>query len=278
MDPRRLITPFIFFCQRLRAVDEPVDLSGRPALRRLYGVWRQYVGSTTLARDGQEFTLRPGGVALSEPGMDAHLLVGGRLSLTAFALEPRIRQPRDNGAVTINDTQPPEASWRALFAQDLPVLVPEPAAGSGRELLDKIEMTYWRNTARRFEMSMRLAGWICGLAGENDRKRSDDLAQRYDDLVLLRYRDPVTVSGLASDLGVSTAYLTRHYRAHRSCAPGEALRRERLRQAQRLLASELSLAEIAARVGYRNTAAFIRAFRLAVGLPPERWRRKQTLG
>ena len=158
MDPRRLITPFIFFCQRLRAVDEPVDLSGRPALRCLHGAWRQHVGTTTLERDGREFTLRPGGVALSEPGMSARLLVGGRLSYTAFALEPRIRQPRANGEVTINDTQPPEASWRELFGHDLPVLVPEPTARREREQLDEIELGYWRSTARRFELSMHLAG------------------------------------------------------------------------------------------------------------------------
>jgi len=277
MDPHRLITPFVFFSRRLRAIGEPLELSGRHGLHRLYGAWRQHTGTTTLRRGDEVAELRPGGIALSEPGMEARLQTGGQVTYIAFALEPRIRQMREHGEITINDTQASEPGWRELLGRALPILLPPPAELSGRELLDDIEIQYWRSPEHRFAVSLRLAAWLIGLICVDDRPHSADLAQRYDDLVALRYRNPVTVAELARELGVSASYLTRHYRSRRSCTPGAALRRHRLGEAQKLLASDAGIAEIAARSGYRNTASFIRAFRLATGTPPQTWRRARRI-
>ena len=47
-----------------------------------------------------------------------------------------------------------------------------------------------------------------------------------------------------------------------------------MQEARRLLAdSDLTVAEIAGRVGYREVGYFIRRFRTAHGVPPAAWRR-----
>ena len=48
----------------------------------------------------------------------------------------------------------------------------------------------------------------------------------------------------------------------------------RMQEARRLLAdTDLTVAEIAGRVGYREAGYFIRRFRTAHGVPPATWRR-----
>jgi AraC-like DNA-binding protein len=48
----------------------------------------------------------------------------------------------------------------------------------------------------------------------------------------------------------------------------------RMREARRLLAdTDLTVAEIARRVGYRDAGYFVRRFRTAHGVPPVAWRR-----
>jgi AraC-like DNA-binding protein len=280
MDPRRPIAPFIYFIRRVRAGKHPFDLTDESGMRCLYGIWRQRDGITTLTREGQSVDLHPGDCGLCEPGMGALAHPRSRATYCAFSLEPRIRQVRIHGEITINNTQPPEPSWRDLFGRTLPALVPAEAVEQIRDLVDEEELLYWRGPVQRFAGSMRLAAWLFAMAGGEVTQRSDDLLQRFDDLIALRYRSPLTtVASIARELGVSAAHLTRRYRAHRSYAPGEALRRERIAEAKKLLAgTDRPLQEVVSRVGYGDTTAFIRAFKQMVGVPPQRWRRERRAG
>lgn len=280
MDPRRLISPFIFFIRRVRVGQQALDFTDHPGMRCLYGLWRQRGGTTTLTRNGQSVDLQPGDCGLCEPGMSAVVHSRALATHCIFALAPRIRQIRTSGEITINDTQPAEPSWHTLFGRTLPVRVPSDAVEEVRDLIDEEELVYWRGPVQRFAASMRLAAWLFTMVGGEQTQRSHDLVQRCDDLIALRYPSPLTtVAEIARELGVSAAYLTRRYRARRSCAPGEALRRERMARAKRMLAStDRSLAEIVERVGYGDTTSFIRAFKQVVGMPPQQWRRERRAG
>jgi AraC family transcriptional regulator len=86
-----------------------------------------------------------------------------------------------------------------------------------------------------------------------------------------------TLSQLAAEIGLHPAHLSRVFR--RACGEtlGEYVRRRRVEEAERALASDLSLAEIAARAGFSDQAHFTRVFRQHFGVAPGARRRAMQL-
>jgi AraC-like DNA-binding protein len=83
-----------------------------------------------------------------------------------------------------------------------------------------------------------------------------------------------TVTDLARCAGVSRSGLADRFRRLVGQSPIEYLTRWRLQLAARLLrAEDVSIAEIADRVGYDSEAAFHRAFKRFAGVTPATWRR-----
>lgn len=89
-----------------------------------------------------------------------------------------------------------------------------------------------------------------------------------------------SVEALAATAGVSRSVFAERFRDCTGTTPMRYLASWRIRQARMLLeAPDLSVGEIARRVGYASEAAFNRAFRDVVGEPPGRHRRtRQALG
>lgn len=88
---------------------------------------------------------------------------------------------------------------------------------------------------------------------------------------------PWTVANVAAKVGMSRAAFAQLFAETTGCAPMRYIQRCRLEEAKRLLAhSQLGLAEIGRRVGYRDPAGFSRAFRRAVGTTPRAFRRGVT--
>lgn len=83
----------------------------------------------------------------------------------------------------------------------------------------------------------------------------------------------LTLTDIAQAAGVHPVHLTRVFRSHFRCTPGEYLRRCRLDKAAALLVQgHASLAEIAAICGFFDQAHFSRAFKQAYGVPPRHHR------
>jgi len=78
---------------------------------------------------------------------------------------------------------------------------------------------------------------------------------------------------LAATMGVHSVHLTRAFRRHFGCTPGEYLRRCRLNQAAAWLGSSArSLSEIAVACGYFDQAHFSRSFKRAYDVSPRAYR------
>ncbi len=109
------------------------------------------------------------------------------------------------------------------------------------------------------------SGWLAGL---NDPHVGRALA--------LMHADPArawTVEVLAQEVGASRSALAKRFVDLIGEAPIQYLTGWRMQLARRLLReSNAGVAELAARVGYESEAAFSRAFRRAVGVPPATWR------
>lgn len=92
----------------------------------------------------------------------------------------------------------------------------------------------------------------------------------------LMHGDPArgwTVEDLARESGISRAALARRFVELVGDSPMQYLTRWRMHLARSLLReSNIGIAQLALRVGYESEAAFSRAFRRAVGVPPATWR------
>lgn len=112
-------------------------------------------------------------------------------------------------------------------------------------------------------------GWLSGL---RDAHVGEALR-----LIHARPREGWTLDRLARQVGLSrTAFATRftHYVA---VSPMQYLARWRLQLAGRLLERpEVSIAQAGAEVGYESEAAFNRAFKKFVGVPPGTWRKGRS--
>ncbi len=94
----------------------------------------------------------------------------------------------------------------------------------------------------------------------------------------LIHTDPArrwTVAQLAREAGVSRSSLADRFARLLGEPPKRYLATWRAQLAKRLLrdSSELTVAEVAARVGYASEAAFVRAFKRVAGSPPAGWRK-----
>ena len=84
-----------------------------------------------------------------------------------------------------------------------------------------------------------------------------------------------TVERLASEVAVSRSVLAQRFTDVLGVSPMKYLTQWRLQMAADLLrTTSMSVAAIAARVGYEAEPAFSRAFKRATGSPPTAWRRE----
>jgi AraC-like DNA-binding protein len=112
-------------------------------------------------------------------------------------------------------------------------------------------------------------GWLAGLR--------DPMVGRA--LVVLHDRPtvPWTVERLAKDIGVSRSSLADRFTHIVGQPPMRYLAQWRMQLASRLLADGTTkVSAVALDVGYQSEAAFSRAFKEVVGVPPATWRRRSS--
>jgi AraC family transcriptional regulator, transcriptional activator FtrA len=91
---------------------------------------------------------------------------------------------------------------------------------------------------------------------------------------LERLEQPLTVSDLAWQAGMTSRNLARHFNAVTGTSPLRWLLTERVRRAQELLeTSDLSVEQVAARTGMGTATTLRRHFSQQLGVPPETYRR-----
>jgi AraC-like DNA-binding protein len=87
-----------------------------------------------------------------------------------------------------------------------------------------------------------------------------------------------TLDQLAKDVGVSRSLLAERFTSFVGTPPMQYLQKWRLQMAaSRLLDGISNIATIAAEIGYESDAAFSRAFKKAVGVPPAEWRSRKAI-
>jgi AraC-like DNA-binding protein len=141
----------------------------------------------------------------------------------------------------------------------------------GDAVLERLSEMMFVDVARRYLDSLPedATGWLAGL---RDRFVGKALALLHE-----RPDHPWTVDDLGREVGLSRSALHERFVSFLGHPPMHYLTSWRIQLGARLLReSNRTVATIALDVGYDSEAAFSRAFRRMVGLPPAAWRKAQA--
>jgi AraC-like DNA-binding protein len=147
-----------------------------------------------------------------------------------------------------------------------------PSAG-GETILSKLSELMFLQAVREYVDSLPegSTGWLSGL-----RDRHVGAALK---LMHGRPAEDWTLDALAREIGLSRSAFAERFSDLMGGPPMQYLSNWRLQCAARLLERQgVSIAQAAAEVGYDSEAAFNRAFKKQVGLPPGAWRRSRLAG
>ncbi|MGD0144000.1 MAG: helix-turn-helix transcriptional regulator [Rhizomicrobium sp.] len=118
---------------------------------------------------------------------------------------------------------------------------------------------------------------LIGAAGEIAERPSPAIPawlKRAGEILEAQSIEDVSMSELAGSLGVHPVHLTRSFRTHFRCTPGEYLRSLRLQRAAQFLSrTRCGLAEVALMSGFADQSHFTRRFARAFGVTPGEYRK-----
>lgn len=185
------------------------------------------------------------------------------------------------------------ASWPAWRTHPLlfPFLHGSPG-GLLRLRLPPERQSVWESTIEAIEdeLSLRRPGYrqaaaahltlllvdVARLAVDvvGDLRRSNEavLAEVFD-VIEQRFGEQLSLRDVARAIGMTPAYLTTVVRRRTGRTVQDWITERRMTEARRLLAdSDLSITEVARRVGMLDPGYFTRVFRRETGMPPRTWR------
>lgn len=113
----------------------------------------------------------------------------------------------------------------------------------------------------------------------NDNPQPDNsgvaLAYKAQQLIRTQFHLPISTSTLADKLHCNADYLGRVYRQTFQLTITEAIHRQRVLSAEKMLITDsCSLSEVAERCGFQDVGYFRKVFRKAMGLTPAAWKRR----
>ncbi len=114
---------------------------------------------------------------------------------------------------------------------------------------------------------------LCAPRPEAELPRAVDRCRKAVEHIFSHYREEVNMEALAGMCGMSRTGFFRAFRSETGVTPGEFRLRLRIREAQKLLLqNRLSVAEIAAALGWESPFFFSRIFRRETGFSPREFR------
>lgn len=97
-------------------------------------------------------------------------------------------------------------------------------------------------------------------------------------IVEQHFREPLTLSDVATAVGMHPVHLARSFRRSFGSSVGERIRQLRLQWAREQLAGGAALASVAADAGFSDQSHFTKAFTRAHGVGPAEYRRRMRAG
>jgi AraC-like DNA-binding protein len=170
--------------------------------------------------------------------------------------------------IKAGDGQASDANWLGQFIRLAMIESADKRAG-GESVLAKLSELMFIEVVRRHLEALppEQARWLAGLRDPFVGKA-----------LSLMHGGPArnwTIEELAKDVGLSRSVLAERFADLVGMPPMHYLAKWRMQIASNLLSGgSANIATVAAKIGYGSEAAFSRAFKKMVGVPPSAWRRR----
>jgi AraC-like DNA-binding protein len=170
--------------------------------------------------------------------------------------------------IKAGDPRNSDASWLNQFIR-IAVMESEEKRVGGESVLAKLSELMFIEVVRRHLETLppEQAGWLAGLRDPFVGKA-----------LSLMHGEPAyswTIEELAKQVGLSRSVLAKRFADLVGTPPLQYLAKWRMQIASELLSSSnANIATIAAKIGYESEAAFSRAFKKIMEVPPSTWRRR----
>jgi AraC-like DNA-binding protein len=164
------------------------------------------------------------------------------------------------------DSRRNDSGWLGQFIHFAVAEVAEKRAGS-ESVLTKLSELMFIDVVRRYieTLPRQDTGWLAGLR--------DPLVGKALALIHARPSFSWTIEGLARQCGASRTVLAERFTQLAGIPPMHYLAKWRMQVASEMLnRGNVNMATIAAEIGYESEAAFSRAFKKMMGVPPSAWR------
>lgn len=241
-------------------------------------------GRAAMRVDDRELPLTPGDAVVLAPGAvvaphAGHVDPATDVWMVYFPAD--VVDPATTGSLV---------SWRShpLLAP----LVGHGRVGAQRFAVPDEERARWREHVRALDTELRerrdgaaaavrahLTLLLVGLTRleavvtDELRERDEPLLATVFEVVEERFREPLSLRDVAAAVGLTPGHVTTVVRRRTGRTVQQWITERRLREARRLLHdTDLTVAAVAARVGFRDAGYFVRRFRAEHGVPPGRWR------
>jgi AraC-like DNA-binding protein len=188
--------------------------------------------------------------------------------MAADALSDVLKTVRLTGATFFDVVA--KAPWVAESPPE-ELILPKILPGAGHLIayLAKLSELMFIEVVRRHLEALppEQAGWLAGLR--------DPFVGKALSLMHAKPARNWTIEDLAKDVGLSRSVLAERFADLVGMPPMQYLAKWRMQVASGLLSSgSANMAAVAAEIGYGSEAAFSRAFKKVVGVPPSAWRRR----
>lgn len=237
---------------------DPHVLSSSPGMRAASGPPRSL--------DGMTRTQLPFVINYGSDGPVSAKFVCGYLACDAQPFNPLL-----DSLPPIIKAKNPEGSDKGWLGQFIRLAMAESAdkRAGGESVLAKLSELMFIEVVRRHLEALppEQAGWLAGLR--------DPFVGKALSLLHARHALSWTIEDLAKDVGLSRSVLAERFTGLVGMPPMQYLAKWRMQIAAGLLSGGgTNMATIAAETGYGSEAAFSRAFKKLVGVPPSAWRRR----
>lgn len=162
-----------------------------------------------------------------------------------------------------------DTGWLGQFIR-LAMMESADKRAGGESVLAKLSELMFIEVVRRHLESLppEQAGWLAGLR--------DPFVGKALSLLHGAPSRNWTIEDLAKDAGLSRSVLAERFAELVGMPPMQYLAKWRMQIAAGLLGGGANIAAVAAETGYGSEAAFSRAFKKVVGVPPSEWRRSRN--
>jgi len=207
--------------------------------------------------------LLPFQINLMNGGAVSARLVCGYLACDAKPFNPLLEALPP--MIKAGDPRRNDNGWLGQFIHFAVAEVTEKRAGSESVLMKLSELMFIDVVRRYIEaLPPQNAGWLAGLRDPAVGKA----------LALIHSRPSFnwTIEGLARQSGTSRTVMAERFMRFVGVPPMHYLAKWRMQVASEMLNRNANIATITAEIGYESEAAFSRAFKKMMGVPPSAWR------